>query len=91
MNDKKFYKKIVNGFIASVAHVYGNFEGEEITEEEYNEIIDILNSYEPPDIPNKDYRLSSNLDWVLVDIDPINPSDITDEEAINLLLSAIDN
>lgn len=89
MTKERYYKKIVNGFISTIAKIQGNFDGEEITEEEYYDILEVLNSYESPNIRGKDYRLSSNLEWILVDIDPIDIPDISDSEAINMLLNAI--
>lgn len=82
---KSYRKTIENGFIRSVA--FSEF-GEEITEEEYNELLSLIrNSPTAPD--GYCYMLrSADLEWVLVELPPApDPSEeeIDDAEAFEML------
>lgn len=55
----KYYKVIEDGYISAIGV---NIEGEEITEEEYAMLLDVIRSKPiPPE--NYDYRLSKGLQW----------------------------
>lgn len=65
----RYYKMISNGYILSVGIGMG---GEEITETEYNNILDIIhNSPTAPD--GYGYRLTESLEWELYELPAVEP------------------
>lgn len=55
----KFYKMIENGYIVLIGVGCG---GEEITEHEYNTIMDVIHN-KPTAEEGYDYKLTENLEW----------------------------
>lgn len=76
-----FYKYINENFIIGVG--IGS-SGEEITEQEYNDILDKINNR--PEAPEGySYRLTTSLEWELCEVPKIEPTAeeiIEDEEDI---------
>lgn len=71
-----FYKYINENFIIGVG--IGS-SGEEITEKEYNSILEKINNR--PDAPEGySYRLTTSLEWELCEVPKIEPT--TEEEII---------
>ena len=79
----KYYKYIENGYILAVGTGGG---GEEITEEEYNEIMDVIRN-KPKRTETTDYHLRIDLTWEEYEVEPPEPDDeITDTELVDILL-----
>lgn len=73
-----FYKYINNNFIIGVGTGSG---GEEISEQEYNSILDKINNR--PEAPEGySYRLTTSLEWELCEVPKIEPT--TEEEIIEI-------
>lgn len=65
----RYYKMISNGYILSVGIGMG---GEEITETEYNNILNIIhNSHTAPE--GYGYRLDDSLEWELYEMTTVEP------------------
>lgn len=83
-----FYKQIQNNYIAAIGTGCG---GEEISEQEYNEIMSVIRSC--PNEDGKGYRLRTDLTWEEYDLPPVVLSDddelSTDEEMDILLGGAL--
>ena len=83
--DMRYYKQISGDYIISIGTGYG---GEEISEQEYNEIMSVIRSC--PNEEGKGYRLKTDLTWEEYDLPPVpEPSDddeISTDEALNILL-----
>ena len=81
----RYYKQLSDNYILAIGT--GN-DGEEITEDEYNEIMAIIQSR--PTAEGKGYRLKTDLTWEEYDLPPVpEPSDddeISTDEALNILL-----
>jgi hypothetical protein len=76
---KKYYKNLENGYIFAVSIDYGAVE---ITESEYNTIMQKIQS-KPTDPDGYQYKLrADNLEWELVELPPVEPEPLTDEEAL---------
>lgn len=60
-----YFKYVVNGYIESISK--GNIEGN-ITEEEYNEILESIKNKPKVIDEEHDYRLTTDLEW-----EPYNP------------------
>lgn len=73
-----FYKYINNKYIIGVGTGTG---GEEISEQEYNSILDKINNR--PEAPEGySYRLTNSLEWELCEVPKIEPT--TEEEIIEI-------
>ena len=70
------YKYINNGYIIGVGTGAG--AGREITEEEYNEILDKINN-RPTAPEGFTYRLTTALEWELVELPPIENNEDSEE------------
>lgn len=71
-----FYKYINDNFIIGVGTGSG---GEEVTEQEYNNILDKIN--DRPEAPEGfSYRLTTAMEWELAEVPKIEPT--TEEEEI---------
>lgn len=81
----RYYKQLLDTNITAIGTGYG---GTEITESEYNEILNIIRNR--PQADGKGYRLKADLTWEEYDLPPEpEPSDedeISDDEALNILL-----
>lgn len=80
----RYYKQISENYILAIGTGYG---GEEITEEEYNTIMSVIQN--KPHAEGKGYKLRADLTWEEYDLPPEpEPSDddeLTDEEALSIL------
>ena len=81
----RYYKIISDNYILAIGTGYG---GEEISEQEYNEIMSVIRSC--PNEEGKGYRLKTDLTWWEYDLPPEpEPSDedeLSDTQALNILL-----
>lgn len=78
----RYYKVISEEIISSIGVGSG---GEEITQEEYAEIKELTKSM--PTAPSGyDYALRADLTWELVELPPMPEPELTDEEALAILL-----
>lgn len=78
-----FYKFISNGYIAAFGEIG---KGERIASAEYNALLAAVN--ERPNAPDGHiYRLrAADLSWELVELPPMPEPELTDEEALEILL-----
>ena len=75
----KFYKQIQDEFVMAVGT---NIGGTEITESEYNSIMQKIQT-KPTDPEDFQYKLrADNLEWELVELPPVEPEPLTDEGAL---------
>ena len=80
----RYYKQIKDNYISSIGTGY---DGDEITEQEYNEIMSVIQSC--PNEEGKGYRLCTDLTWEEYDLPPVVLSDddeLSADEAMNILL-----
>lgn len=78
-----YYFKTTNGnYILSVGTGAG---GEEITENEYNEIMTAIQN-KPEATETTDYQLKTDLTWEAYEVEPVTDPDIDDTEALNIIL-----
>lgn len=73
------YKYINNGYIIGIGSGAG--AGDEITEDEYNEILDKINN-RPTAPEGFTYRLTTALEWELVELPPLVENNEEFEEDI---------
>ena len=81
----RYYKQISNGYIIAIGTGGG---GEEITEQEYNEIMTVIQS-KPVRTETTDFHLKTNLTWEEYErpADPESePSDDDKAEAYDILM-----
>lgn len=77
-----FFKTIDNGYILAIGRGGG---GEEITEAEYNAILEIIHA-KPARTDTTDYRLREDLTWEEYEVEPPDPDpDMDDAEAFQYL------
>ena len=77
-----YVKYIEDGYITAIGI---NAEGEEITDTEYNEIMEVIHAKPSAEYP-MDYRLKTDLTWELYEIVPPVPVDEpTAEEVLAIL------
>jgi hypothetical protein len=75
----KLFKNIDNNFVISLSTNFGEIE---ITESEYHEIMQKIQT-KPADPEGFQYKLrADNLEWELVELPPIEPEPLTDEQAL---------
>ena len=81
----KYNKQVSNGYISAIGTGHG---GVEIMEDEYNEIMAIIQSC--PAAEGKGYSLKTDLTWESYDLPPEpEPSDedeLSDAEALNVIM-----
>ena len=80
----RYYKQIKDNYISSIGTGY---DGDEITEQEYNEIMSVIQSC--PNEEGKGYRLCTDLTWEEYDLPPVVLSDddeLSADEALEILL-----
>lgn len=79
----RYYIEIIQGYISSIGT---GLSGVEISEVKYNELLTtIRNRPTPP--PGYDYWLRADtLEWELVELPPMPEPELTDEEALEILL-----
>lgn len=80
----RYYKQIVDGYILAIGTGDGNTE---ITETEYNEIMDIVQNG-PESTDTVDYRLKEDLTWEAFEVEPVDPAEeeLGAEEALEILM-----
>ena len=79
----RYYKQILNGYILCVGK---NIGGEEITESEYNEILQVIGN-KPQKTDTADYRLKEDLTWEEYEVEPPDQDpELDDSEALDILL-----
>lgn len=79
--------------IADNAYIYEigvGDSGEEISEELYEEIMDLVRA-KPAATDTTDYRLTICLEWEAYPIEPIEPTDIDAETALSIILGEDQN
>ena len=75
----RFFKNILSGFLVSISTNAGVVE---ITESEYATIMQKIQN-KPADPDGYQYKLrADNLEWELVELPPVEPEPMTDEEAL---------
>lgn len=80
-----FCKMLNDGYVSGVC-VSKIAVGEEITENEYNEILSVINN-RPIAPDGYGYRLCEDLTWELYELPVVEISDeITNEEAYNIIM-----
>ena len=77
-----YYKNIVDGYITCIGTGDGDVE---ITQEEYETILAVIQSRPIPDAGFY-YKLREDLTWEQVDAPVIEDEEISDEEAMNIML-----
>lgn len=79
----RYYKEIAGGYVSAVGV---GLNDTEITEDEYNEILSIIHN-KPTPPSGYDYMLRADtLEWELVELPPMPEPELTDEEALEILL-----
>jgi len=81
----RYNKQIFNGFIVAVGSFNG---GEEISEAEYNTILEVVRN-KPTATETTDYRLREDLTWEAYEVEPPEPSEPSVEdkaEAYDILM-----
>lgn len=82
----KYYKNINSIYIASLSVDWG---ATEITEAEYAEILSKIQN-KPTDPDGYTYQLRADtLEWELVELPPVEPEPLTDEEALTRYANSI--
>ena len=81
---KRYYKNIEDGYLIAIGTGPG---GEEITQEEYDEILAVIND-RPADEPGYTHRLKPDLTWeqVAAPVIPEDEQEISDEQALDIIL-----
>lgn len=75
-----------NGFIVGVSRCKGDEKDGNLTENEYNEILSVINN-RPIAPDDYGYRLREDLTWELYELPIVEISDeITNEEAYNIIM-----
>ena len=81
----EFYKAVDNGYIIGVG-TNGNDSAAAITEAEYNEILSAIQT--APVAPDGYvYKLRADtLEWELVELPPVEDEELSDSEALDIIL-----
>lgn len=79
----RFFKKIDNGYLIAI----GEGDGEtEITESEYRAVMQKIQN-KPTASEGHQYRLRDDtLEWELVELPPVEETDLTADEALEIIL-----
>lgn len=78
----RYGKYVVDEYIIGIGTGSG---GEEITEQEYQELLDIIRGCPAPD-DGFGYRLKSDLNWEQYELPVVDSEDISEAEALEILL-----
>lgn len=80
---EKYFKNIEGDYLVSISTGAG---GEEITQEEYENILSVIRSRPTPDA-GYDYRLKTDLTWELVEAPPAPEEDMeaTEDDYLSVL------
>ena len=82
----RYYRIDKDGYLVMIGTGNG---GEEITAEEYNNIIEVLKT-KPTPTETTDYRLTSNLEWESYEVEPVTiDEDLTAEEIAEALAEVL--
>lgn len=82
----KFFKNIVDGYIFGISTKIGQTE---ISKEDYDAIKSIITN-RPAPADGFDYKLRADtLEWELVELPPIEPEPLTDDEALTRYANSI--
>ena len=80
---EKYFKNIEDDYIVSISTGCG---AEEITQEEYDNILSVIRSRPIPEV-GYDYRLRTDLTWELIEVEvvPDDEMEITDNEFMDMI------
>ena len=80
---KTYFKNIENGYIGAIGTGSG---GEEITQEEYENILSVIRNRPTPEA-GYDYRLKTDITWEPVELPPVSEDkEISADEALKIIL-----
>lgn len=79
---EKYFKNIENGYLTSISTGSGM---EEIAQEEYEHILSVIRSA-PAAEEGRQYRLRTDLTWEPAELPNEDEPDLSDEEALNIIL-----
>lgn len=80
---ERYYKNFDGGYISAIGTGVG---GEEITKEEYENILSVIRNRPTPEA-GYDYRLKTDLTWELVALPPEEDDpELSDTEALDIIL-----
>lgn len=77
----RYYKIVSDGYFMSVGTGNG---GTEITEQEYNEIMEVIHNA-PAETDTIGYMLKADLTWEAYEKEPVEVDDATAEELLDIL------
>lgn len=82
--EEKYFKNIEGEYIVSISTGTG---AEEITQEEYENILSVIRNDRPTPEDGYDYRLRTDLTWELIEVEVISEDEmeITDDEFMNMV------
>lgn len=78
----RYYQETADNHIVCVGEGYG---GDEISETQYRKILDVIHS-KPTPPSGYEYALLTDLTWELVELPPMPEPELTDEEALEIIL-----
>lgn len=80
---EKYFKNIEDDYIVSISTGTG---AEEITQEEYDNIMSVIRSRPTPEV-GYDYKLRADLTWELIEVEviPEDEVEISDDEFMNMV------
>ena len=84
----RYFKIIKDGYITVIGKGFG---GEEITEDEYIELLTVIKT-KPQVDTGYDYRLKENLTWEQIEIPVIEEdenAEISDEDALDIIVGGV--
>lgn len=81
---EKYFKNIEGDYIVSISTGTGT---EEITQEEYENILSVIRNDRPIPEVGYDYRLRTDLTWELIEVEviPEDEMEITDDEFMDMV------
>lgn len=81
-----YYKTVESGYITAISTGAGD---KEITQEEYNEILSVI-QYRPIPDAGFDYRLREDLTWELVERPVDEDPELSEEEAMDIIMGVME-
>lgn len=78
----KYFKNVDGEYLTALSTGAG---GEEITQEEYEHILSVIRS-RPDAETGYQYKLKADLTWELVEVPPEDDPDLSDAEAMDIIL-----
>ena len=80
---ERYYKNFDGGYISAIGTGVG---GEEITKEEYENILSVIRNRPTPEA-GYDYRLKTDITWEPVELPPVSEDkEISADEALKIIL-----